>query len=243
MHFCPVTYTRQVKRGLREDIISAFAVLLKLLSNLQNFHSSPVHPFSSSIPPSTSTFSNMSKEDGMKCCQCSWVYPRAIYVACTNADCLHKFCDDCQPVSLNDGSQKTDTEDQRITYVNVDTNMSSTRVLSASNGGELGDCSDHTHSPANHPSIYFAVGTASEGLPLSASSSTFDEPSQAGPALPEQIIAPPEHSASGPDDKPVDGECFWTCDLCGGGPWLYQTVASCLNCGHIPCSYCTYGGQ
>jgi len=144
-----------------------------------NDHPGPIHPFSSSILPSTSTFSN----------------------------------------------------------------TSSTRVLSASNGGELRDCFDHIHSPASHPSIYFAVDMASEGLPMFESSSAFNEPSQAGSGKPEQIVALPEHSARGSDNQPVDGEVFWTCCECGNGPWFKAHVLACLNCGHIVCNRCVCGEQ
>ena len=154
----------------------------------------------------------------MKCCKCFWVFPRAIYEACTNPDCQHKFCEDCQPVLLREPNQEADAKDQPTSYVNVDLNASSARALSASNG------------------------MASEDLPSLASSLAFNYPLQQGPALlpTEQIIAPPEQSARGKDDKPVDGDWFWTCHMCGEGPWFYGLVGSCPMCGHIRCVLCIF---
>jgi len=223
------TYRAQVERDLPIGYnLSATVLLLKLLSNLQT----AIHILlSSSFRSSTLEFSNMPEKDGMKCCKCFWVYPRAIHVVCT--ECQHKFCNECQLVFLREANQVAEGKGQPISDVNIDINVSSTRALSASNGGDP----NHTQSPTNNPSIYFALGMASEGLPPLAPSSA---PLQTGPALPEQTIAAPEYSASGPDDKPVDGEWLWRCHSCGQGPWLYVHTPACLNCEHVRCESCTY---
>lgn len=173
----------------------------------------------------------MPEEDAVKCCKCFWVFPRALYPACTNPDCQHKFCEECPLVFLMEANQPAHAKAQPIPHVNIDMHVSSTRSLSAFSNGELRDYPNQNQFSSDRPSIYFTLGTASEGL----------SSLQTEPALSEQIVPLPEYSASGPDnDVPVDGELIWTCCECSQGPWLYSTTPACVNCGHIHCTLCTY---
>ena len=160
----------------------------------------------------------MAEEAGIKCCQCDWIYPQKIYAACTNSDCMHKFCVDCEFVTLRDTNKGTDVKDQPIPYVNFDMDASSSRALPASNS------------------------MISEGLPSLAPLLAFNEPLQTSSTLlsSEQIVFTPEHSASGQDEKPVDGDWFWTCHNCNEGPWLYALVEACQTCGHVRCTACIF---
>lgn len=119
---------------------------------------------------------------------------------------------------LREENQVADDEDQPISYVNVDLNLSSPKELPSFNS------------------------TASEGLPSLVPSLAFNEPVQLDPALlpSKQITAPPEHSVSGQDDKPADGDWFWTCHVCNEGPWFWDLAEACQHCGHVRCASCTY---
>ena len=174
------------------------------------------------------------------CCQCGYgPHILKIHQACSNSNCQHRPCINCQSYYLNE-DLTTNATDQPISYANDNTNVSSTRVLPDPNGKELRDCSS-IHSPTCHPSTYFDLGEASEGSPLAVApaSAIYESLPPTPNLLPsEHVTTLPEHFASGPTYQPSDGEWLWVCSECGGGSWLLSNVGACLHCGHQRCIKC-----
>jgi hypothetical protein len=176
------------------------------------------------------------------CCECGYgPFASQSYGGCTM--CQHTFCSSCVIVyPKKKSSERTDIAQDAFsgTSRGASSIQSEGEDRSVQLSTILGDVN-------TQPISEFAISKSnltltSDAFPSLASD--HEDACSAVRSLPaQQIIANPEQSASGGEEKPVDGEWFWECCKCAGspgegGPWLLSTTPSCLSCDRPRCTDC-----
>ena len=178
----------------------------------------------------------MPENNAWYCCQCNnGPYSWSLYKSCIG--CEHKCCSSCSSAYIKGANLASNTTNNRTISYEDDTSGSVNGMFSATDDG------GNIHSRVGQSSTHFTLGSVPEG-PTSlvlAPASLFDVPPEADPSIfpSENLIAPPELSASGPEDNPRDGEVYWVCHNCANGAWMLSTTPSCINCNHPRCTMCS----
>lgn len=162
------------------------------------------------------------------CCGCGMgpFLLETLYTGCTS--CGHCFCANCQIVYPD----KRDSEERALSNEAVKADSVEPAIPQL------------LKSETSPPTSYGVLSHDTCGAsPKSATRLSSDDDHSQSPELPlpsQPIIAQPEHASSPSGPAPADGDTYWTCNVCGYGPYLFSLYPACTNCGHIRCTECYY---